>query len=86
MKKILGIIVLGLLLSGNAYSMDANDLADLAAKAETDYGAIVIQDYCYDEDWKMFSGGYGDDCKCAIKAGKAKSKAGAVAVLNACDL
>ncbi len=86
MKKVILILVAGLLLSGNAYSLDESNLAELAAKAETDYGAIVIQNFCEDEDYKVFSLLYGDDCKCAIKAGKAKTKAGAVAVLNACGI
>ena len=84
MKKFYLAIIFSLFISSSALAMDESDLAKLAAKAETDYGAIEIQNYCYNEDYKTFNWQYGDDCQCAIKAGKAKTKAGAIAVINSC--
>ena len=84
MKKLLLIIVLGSLLGGNAYSMDLDDLAELAAKAETDHGARAIYNYCEGEDYKRFTWQYVEDCKCAIKAAKSKNETGVRLTLEAC--
>tara|TARA_B110000503_G_scaffold135496_1_gene216212 strand:- start:180 stop:443 length:264 start_codon:yes stop_codon:yes gene_type:complete len=87
MKKLfLSILVLGLILVGNAYSMDEDDLAELASKAETDHGARAIYNYCEGEDYKRFTWLYGDDCKCAIKAAKSKNETGVRLTLEACGL
>ena len=87
MKKIYLAIILSLFISSNALAMDDSDLGDLAADAKTDWGARIIYEICQDEPRKKnFRWQYAEDCKCALKAGDAKSEAGAKMIAGACEL
>ncbi len=67
--------------------MDDSDLGELAAGAKTDWGARAIYEICQDEPSKKpFRWQYGEDCKCALKAGDAKSEMGAKIIVEACGL
>ena len=56
MKKLLGILVMSVLVSTNAYSMSEDQLIKLASKAETRKGTNLIIDYCEDEDAVFLKG------------------------------
>ena len=87
MKKFYSAIILSLFISSNALAMDDSDLGELAAEAKTDWGARAIYEICQDEpSKKTFRWQYGEDCKCALKAGDAKSEAGARIIAGACEL
>ena len=87
MKKFYSAIILSLFISSNALAMDDSDLGELAAEAKTDWGARAIYEICQDEPRKKnFRWQYGEDCKCALRAGDAKSEAGAKIIVNACEL
>ena len=53
----------------------------------SDLGARVIYEYCDGErSKKTFRWQYGDDCKCALKAGDSKNEIGVRLVIEACGL
>lgn len=85
MKKLLMIIVLSLMWSGNSSAIiDRDKLAELMSNSFTDYGAEVIEENCYYENTKvefLFS----SRCKCAIKAAKSKNTVGVKKVAESCD-
>ena len=86
MKKILLTILFTLVLSGSAYAiMDRDKLAELMSKSYTDFGAELINEYCYYENARaqfLFS----SRCKCAIKAAKSKNKQGVKKIGESCGL
>ena len=47
MKKLLGILVLGLLWCNVSYALDREKLNELMAKANTEYAAVEIEDACW---------------------------------------
>ena len=49
MKKILGIVVLGLLWCGTSYSLDMDTCSDYAAKAKTTYASEIMFGLCIHE-------------------------------------
>jgi len=86
MKKLfLGIVVLGLMLSGNAYSLSKEKMAELVSEANTRGAVGLIYEYCQDEDafLEIF---YSKRCKCAIKSGKAKTRAAVSVIAQQCGL
>ena len=86
MKNFYLAIILSLFIS-NTLAMDDSDLGELAAGAKTDWGARAIYEICQDEPSKKpFRWQYGEDCKCALKAGDAKSEMGAKIIVEACGL
>ena len=70
MKKLLAIIVLGLLWCGTGYSLDRNTCADYSAKAKTDQGAKIMYGICLQEKDTYFYN-RSKKFKCAQKAAKA---------------
>ena len=70
MKKLLGIVVLGLLWSSTAYGLDEDTCADYAAKAKTDKGANIMYGLCLREEGTYFYN-RSKKFKCAQKAAKA---------------
>jgi|ETNmetMinimDraft_33_1059910.scaffolds.fasta_scaffold118968_2 hypothetical protein len=85
MKKLLGILVLGLLISSNAHSLSKDKLAELVSEANTRGAAGLIYDYCMNED-AFLEILYSKNCKCAIKVGKAKTGGAAGMVAELCGL
>ena len=85
MKKLLGILVLILIMQTAAFSLDRDDLAKLMSKAKTSVAANNIYDECEGENafFKIF---YSKSCKCAIKSGKAKTRAGVSVIAQQCGL
>lgn len=90
MKKILGILVLGLgflLFDQNqasaAYISDEK-CADLAGDANTDWASGRIYLECKRQEEVFFSIMYEPRLKCAIKAGKAKTRNAALKIWRAC--
>jgi len=83
MKKLLGILVLGLLWCNVSYALDREKLNELMAKAKTSYAAVLIEDYCASEK-AFLEIMYSKACKCAIKVGKANNEAAAVEIEDAC--
>ncbi|MDA8567231.1 hypothetical protein N9K63_00175 [Candidatus Pelagibacter bacterium] len=87
MKKILSILVLSLLLSGNAYAdsyLSDEKCASLAGEANTNYSARIIINKCRWQRDVMFSFNYDEDLKCAIKSGKAKTEYAAQKIYRDC--
>ena len=87
MKKLLGILVLGLLLGGNAYAdsyLSDEKCASLAGEANTNYSARIIINKCRWQRDVMFSFNYDEDLKCAIKSGKAKTEYAAQKIYRDC--
>ena len=86
MKKLLLTFLFTMVLSGGASAiMDSDKLAELMSKSYTDYGAELIDEYCYYENAKvqfLFS----SECKCAIKAAKSKNKPGVKKIGESCGL
>ena len=87
MKKLLGILVLGLLFSGSAYAdsyLSDEKCASLAGEANTNYSARIIINKCRWQRDVMFSFNYDEDLKCAIKSGKAKTEYAAQKIYRDC--
>ena len=65
--------------------MSKDKLAELVSEANTRGAASLIYDYCMNEDafLEIF---YSKNCKCAIKAGKAKTIGAAGMVAELCGL
>ena len=86
MKKLLAILVLGLLWSGiaNAETMSDEKCGELAADAKTDWAAQMIFDDCYGHKKVMLSFQYDEYLTCAIKAGKARTETAARNIYNDC--
>ena len=91
MKKLLGIVVLGLgfmMFIQNQVSADYmsdEKCAELSGKAHTDYAARKIYFECgYQED-VLLSIMYNHDLKCAIKAGKARTEQAARRIWFECS-
>ena len=83
MKKILGVVVLTFFMCGSAMSLDRNELSKLMSKSKTSYAASHIEDYCAGEN-AAFEFMYGASCKCAIKAGKARTETAAEEIYDNC--
>ena len=85
MKKVIAIVVLGLLLSGNAYSLSKEKMAELVSEANTRGAVGLIYENCQHEDafLEIF---YSKRCKCAIKSGKAKTRAAVGLIAEQCGL
>ena len=83
MKKVLGILVLGLLWSSTAYGLDRNTCADYSAKAKTDQGAKIMYGICLQEKDTYFYNRT-KRFKCAQKAAKANTNQGAKIMYGTC--
>ena len=83
MKKLLGILVLGLLWCNVSYGLDRGTCSDYSAKAKTDVGAKIIFNVCLQEKGTSF---YNRSIrfKCALKAAEAKTDVGAKIEFNTC--
>jgi len=91
MKKLLGILVLGLGFmvfvqnQASADYMSEEKCAELAGEAHTDYAARKIFLECDFQKEVTFSIMYGPDLKCAIKSGKAKTESAARKIWYSCS-
>ena len=83
MKKLLVIIVLGLLLSGNAYGLEREVCAKYVAKAKSEVGAKAIWGACLQEkNTNYFT--RSKRFKCGLKASKAKTNVAAKVLWSTC--
>ena len=80
MKKLLGILVLGLLWCNSVYALDEETCAGYAAKAKTERAEVYIMGACIHQEGSVKSKTF----KCAIKMGKANTEKEAVKVMRAC--
>lgn len=85
MKKHFLIILVALLWCGNAYGLSKEKMAKLVSEANTRAAVGLIYEYCRGENafFKIF---YSKRCKCAIKSGKAKTRAGVSVIAQQCGL
>ena len=83
MKKLLGIVVLGLTWCSAGYSLDRDTCADYSAKAKTDQGAKIMFSICLRENDTSFYN-RSKKFKCAQKAAKANTNQGAKIKFSTC--
>ena len=87
MKKLLWIVVLGLLwltpIVADEYISDEK-CADIAGDARTDWAAKMIIEDCFWHEKVTFSFQYSTFLKCAIKAGKARTETAAEEIYDNC--
>ena len=83
MKKLLGILVLGLLWCNVSYGLDRGTCSDYSAKAKTDVGAKIMFSVCLQEQDTYFYNRT-KRFKCALKAAKATSETGAKIKFSTC--
>ena len=85
MKKFLGILVLSFLWCNVSYALDRETCVDLAAKANSEWGAELLQDLCYIEIKKgTHFYNRSKAWKCIKKAAEANSDHGAKVKYHAC--
>jgi hypothetical protein len=83
MKKILGIVLLGLFWCGASVALDQDTCSDYSAKAKTDMGARIMFSVC-EEEYNTSFYNRSDKFKCALKAAKASSEIGARQKYSTC--
>ena len=79
------ILVMGLLVSTNANSLSKEKMAKLVSKAKTQAAVHLIHEYCRSED-SFLETFYSERCKCAIKSGKAETKAAVFIIADQCGM
>ena len=80
MKKLLGILVIGLLWCNVGFAEDRETCAEYAGKAMTEGAARSIMGACLNSDGFTKSKRF----KCAIKSGKANTPSAARSIMGAC--
>ena len=83
MKKLFTILLLTLIMGGNALALTDAELDKLASKSKTEYGMDYIWDECANET-KFTKYLFSKRCKCAIKSGKAYTNDAAEIVFEQC--